>query len=121
MDTNEMISMYVQLRDKVDEIKERHKADLEPLLEGIALLETALLNKLNAEGLKSIKSEAGTAYTRELKSVKIVDWDQTLDYIKNNERWDLLTKKIRSDGDEELNIPGTEVDRILKISVRRSQ
>lgn len=119
---DDLIQKYVEVRDRKDALKEKHAKELEPYEEALSMVESALRDKMQELGVNSFKCEHGTAYTKELKSVGVVDWKEVLDYVKKNERWDLLTRKITTSALQEGEyVPGTEVSKVLKVNVRRGK
>jgi hypothetical protein len=122
---DDLIGKYVQLRDKEAEIKERHKEELKPYKDAMAKLEKALQDMLQEQGVNSMKGAHGTVYRQEVSNLKVTDFNETLQYIKDNERWDLLEKRVNKTVVQEIqqegeDVPGTEIERTLKVQVRRS-
>lgn len=71
---NDIVGKYIQLRDKVGDIKERHKQELAPFTVAMGKLEAFLLAQMNALGADSIKTPHGTPYISKRTSVTIADW-----------------------------------------------
>lgn len=68
-----VIGKYVELRDEVKAIGERHAAELAPYTEQMDRIEAWLLANLNQDGVDSYKTSAGTAYKSTTTSVKLAD------------------------------------------------
>jgi len=121
-----MIEKYLQLRRKVDEIKEKHKTELAPFLKVMEQLEAGLLDHLNQAGTDSTHAKAGTAYKNTVTSVTVQDWAKTLDYIKETNSWDLLEARVSKTGALEIveetkePIPGVQITQVIVLRVRAS-
>ena len=120
MNIDALIGAYVQLRDKKDALKKRHSEELRPIDEMMAKLEGTLQQAMAEQNVKSFKSDHGTAYTSELVSAKVVDFNDTLSYIQENDRYDLLERRVNKTVVQEIgDVPGVELTRTLKVNVRR--
>jgi hypothetical protein len=82
---DDVVRVYVQRRDEIKAIGERHAAELKPHLEKQHMLEQALLSMLNAGNLDSAKTEHGTAYRSTQTSVTVDKendgWSALVDFI----------------------------------------
>lgn len=121
-----MIKAYVQLRDMKKDLADRHKEEMKPINEKMAILEAGLLRALNQTGSESIKTKYGTTYLIDRKSVKIEDWDTTLDHIMKHGLWHMLERRLaKSAVDEYIEAndaapPGVSISTDTTIGVRRS-
>lgn len=119
-----MIESYLQLRNKVAKIEERHKDELMPYAKLREQLENALLAHLNEAGVDSTKCKAGTAFKSTATSVTVKDWPSTLTYIKDNDLWDLLEARVNKTTAVEIieeqkkPIPGVQIARATVLRVR---
>lgn len=59
---DQVVSKYVELRDRKAEIEAKHKEELRPLREALDSLEAWLMDQLNKQGVDSFKTKQGTAY-----------------------------------------------------------
>lgn len=120
MNIDEVIEAYVKLRDRKDQIKKRHGEELAPFDASMAKLEGKLQEAMQAQNVKSFKSDHGTAYTSELVSAKVVDFNDTLAYVRAHDRWDLLERRVNKTVVQDIgDVPGVEITRTLKVNVRR--
>lgn len=93
-DLEKRIGQYVTLRDKIKDIKDKHKAELEPFNQALELLGAALLGHLNATKQDSANARsAGTAYRTTQKSASIVDADAFRRHVIGTEDYGLLDLK----------------------------
>lgn len=124
--TAQMIEKFIQLRDKVDEIKKKHAEQLKPYQEVMQKLEGALMLALDQAGVDNMKCDAGTVYKSTSTSVTVQHWSETLKYIQENEAWDLLEARVSKTAanaiiEESGNpIPGVNVSEAIVLRVRRS-
>ena len=72
-DIKSVVEKYIALRDEKAAIAERQKAELAPLNESMEIIEKWLLAQMDAMGVDSLKTPAGTPYKAITKSVKMVD------------------------------------------------
>ena len=71
-----VIGKYVELRDQLKEIGERHAAELAPYNEQMEKIEAWLLANLNQDGVDSYKTSAGTAYKSTTMSTRMVSHEE---------------------------------------------
>ena len=126
MTVDEMIHKYVAIRDRKKAIEEQQKATLQPYNEILSKLEGYMLEAMNTTGLNSMKSPHGTAYRTVRTSAKVIDWVQTLTYIREHNAWDLLEARVSKLAAQELiketklPIPGVETSSEVVVNVRRA-
>ncbi len=88
-----IVERYVQLRDKLAEMKAEYEASTAGLKSGMAKLENAIMATLNEQGVESVRTNAGTAFKSISTSATVADWDAYLAFVKDNDRWDMLEKR----------------------------
>ncbi len=126
MTIDDMIDKYVKLRDKTKEIKERHANELERYTTVMDTLEAWMLEALNQAKLTSMKSVHGTAYKTTRTSAKVINWTETLSFIRENNAWDLLEARVSKLAaqaiidETQLPIPGVETSSEVCVNVRRA-
>lgn len=120
MDMNKLIDFYIQLRDKKKEVQDRHKAELEPYDAGMMKLEAKMQEQLSSLGVDKLGGDAGTVFTKTNVSISVEDWDEVLDYVKSNEAFDLLEKRVsKTAAQERGDVPGLRTTQVKTIQVRR--
>ena len=122
------IEQYRAVRDKIKEIKDGHKVQLEPYNELLEKLGAALLDALNATKQDNAKTKAGTAYKTIEVSATIEDVTAFKRHVIGTESWDLLDFKANktavvdfiADPDNKTKTPppGVKFSAIYKIGVR---
>jgi hypothetical protein len=126
MSVDVMIEKYVKLRDKKKEIADAYAVQVAPFDDAMDRLEGYMLEALNQSGLTSMKSAHGTAYKSMRTSAKVVDWPETLAYIKENNAWDLLEARVSKLAAQQIitetkrPIPGVETSSETCVNVRRA-
>lgn len=121
-----LIENYVRVRDKKREVETKHKAELAPFNDMLERIEGWMLEALNNAGLSSMKSPHGTAYKSIRTSAKVVDWIETLNFIRETSAWDLLEARVSKLVAEQIMketgapIPGVETSRETVVNVRRA-
>lgn len=126
MNIDDVIKGYVKMRDALDARVAEQKAELVPMRENMRKVEAWLQNQLQTQGLKNFKGASGTAFLKEVTSATVQDWDATLEFIKTNERWELLERRVSKTVVEDYAEstgeipPGVELKREIVVQVRRS-
>jgi len=119
-DTNTLISYYIQLRDRKKEMQTRHKEELEPIEGGLMKLEGMMQERLNDMGVEKMGGDTGTVFTKVNTSITVEDWESVLGYIKNNDAFDILDRRVNKTAAQERgDVPGLRTSQIKTIQVRR--
>jgi hypothetical protein len=90
----QLIDRYVKLRDKKAVMKAEYEASVAKIDEAMEKVENFILGHLNANGVDSVGSPAGTAFKSTVTSATVKDWDALLDYIKRDQAWNLLDHRV---------------------------
>lgn len=120
-----VIAAYIKTRDLRDEIRRRHKDELAPINERLEKLGAWLHKKLLADGLQNVSVKGvGVAFFKDAVSVTVEDWDATLDFIKSNDAFDLLERRVSKSAyelyhEEGITVPGVKITREKEIHVQR--
>ncbi len=93
-----MVAKYVALRDKKAAIKKGHVAQLAPYNEALDMLEARMLAALQGAGQESSRTLGGTAYKVVRTDAKVSDWPKVLEYIRENDAWELLESRVVAAG-----------------------
>lgn len=122
MDINILTEKYIQLRDKQAE----YKAKIAKLEEAKEKVEAFMLQFLQDNNTESVKTATGTVYKSVFTSATVADWPTALEFIKANECWDMLERRVSKTAvtayiEEHADTPpGVNVFRKLNINIRRS-
>ena len=126
MTTGELIANYIKLRDKANDIKNKHKEELAPYNSAMQQIEDHIQKVMDESDLENLKSDAGTAYKSVQTSVTVADWDPFKEYIITTGSWHMLDKRANKTAvsealDETGELPpGLDMKRSIKINIRRS-
>lgn len=122
MDTNDLTSIYLKIRDKRAAISiedKRLKAQLE-MIEGL------LLGQLNTNGARAMSTTNATFFKKLDIKPSASDWQQVYDYIKENDAFHMLEKRLTKVAIEAYRAehdgmapPGVQVFEEWKVQVRK--
>lgn len=94
LSTDKVIETYLKLRAKKEAIEAEAKEKVVEIKANLLKLEAYLKEKMDAEGETSKKTPFGTAFITTTDFAQVGDWDATLSFIKENEAWDMLEKRV---------------------------
>jgi hypothetical protein len=123
---NDDVEAYIKLRDSKSQLKANYDTLKAPVEAQMAALEGKILKHFQTNGIESARTEKGTAYKSVRTSATVADWDALLTFIKDNDLWHLLERRVSKDGavqykDENGALPpGINWREELTINVRRS-
>jgi|TARA_R110000803_G_scaffold60921_3_gene120506 hypothetical protein len=91
---DKVISTYINFRNQKEAIESESKAKVKELKEQMAKLEAWLKERADQDGVDSFKTANGTAFLTTTDFAQVADWDAVLSFIKDNEAFDLLEKRV---------------------------
>lgn len=94
-DMNEIASAYVRLREARRQLKRQYEEEDAKLKTGLDKLESIMLAHLNDTSAESVRTDSGTFYKQEHIIPSAADWQLVYDWIKENEAWDLLERRLK--------------------------
>jgi hypothetical protein len=122
----EMVGIYIKIRNRIEEAEERHKSELEKLKEEYDIVSQHLLGICNEQNLDSIKTPAGTVSRRVSSRYWTSDWAQMHQFILDNQAPFLLEQRIHNGNMKQFleenpdTLPiGLQADRKFVIQVRK--
>jgi hypothetical protein len=124
MNIDDATQAYLRMRDRVKQIKEKHKQELAPFNEKMDKIESALLKYFSEKGMQSCRTKHGTPYITERMSVKVVDREAYLAYVLENNALPFLESKANTTAvkeymeEHEDTPPGVKVTVERKVNVR---
>lgn len=119
------VAEYVQLRDKVKAAEEEFKRRMAPHKQRLTELENEMLNYLNQNELQNVKTRKwGTVYRKDKTNASVADWARFLDFIIENDAFDMLerrcnTSQVVEHMKEEGPVPGVNVSTYSTVGVRK--
>jgi len=126
IDINLRVEQYVKLRDKISEIKDRHKTELKPFNDMLEHLGGVLLQHLESTNQEASRCASGTVYRSLDESVSLADPEAFMDYITNNNAWELMDRRanktaVKAFIEEHKSLPpGVNYSSTFKVGVRRA-
>lgn len=90
----DVIRTYMKLREQKAAIEAETKDRLAGLKVKMEKLEAYLKIQMDEQKLTSFKSEYGTAFLTTTDYANVSDWDATLDFVRTNDAFDMLEKRV---------------------------
>jgi hypothetical protein len=90
----DVIRTYMKLREQKAAIEAEMKDQVASLKAKMEKLEAYLKTQMDAQGLTSFKSDYGTAFLTTTDYANVADWDVVLDFIRTNDAYDMLEKRV---------------------------
>lgn len=91
---DKIIETYITLRGQKEAIEADVKEQVAGIKDKMAKLEAWIQAKSDETGVKSFKTDHGTAFLTTSDFASVGDWDAVLDFVKTNDAWDMLTKGV---------------------------
>jgi hypothetical protein len=95
-DIEKRIGQYVQIRDAIKRLKERHSAEMAPLLSIQEKLSGLLEAAMDASNTDGLKSKAGTCYRSTRYTASLADPDAFMRYVVANNAFDLIDRRANA-------------------------
>ena len=89
-----VIDTYLKLRNKKEAIEAETKDRVAGIKENMAKLEGWIKEQADKQGVKSFKTDHGTAFLTTTDFAQVADWDAVLSFIKDNDAFDMLEKRV---------------------------
>tara|TARA_R100000458_G_C8077728_1_gene113784 strand:- start:125 stop:529 length:405 start_codon:yes stop_codon:yes gene_type:complete len=91
---DKVIDGYLKLRGEKEAIEAETKEKVKGIKEQLAKIEAWLKEEADRTGVDSFKTAKGTAFLTKTDFAQVADWDAVLEFIKENEAFDLLEKRV---------------------------
>ena len=125
---DKLAEIYIKIRDKRVELKEKFEAEDTALKEQQDLLAQEMLEVCYENNADSIKTPAGTIIRKVDTRYWTTDWDSMYQFIQEHDAYPLLEKRIHQtnlkqflEENPELLPAGLQADRKYTVVVRRSK
>tara|TARA_R110000868_G_scaffold21613_11_gene89463 strand:- start:2722 stop:3129 length:408 start_codon:yes stop_codon:yes gene_type:complete len=89
-----VIDHYIKLRDSKSALKAEYDKQVKEVELKMNKFEAYLLQQADAQGVTSFKTKNGTAFVTTVDMANVADWDAVLKFIKDNDAWDMLEKRV---------------------------
>lgn len=126
LDLGQVTRAYINIRDARSALRKQYEGEDLKLEEAQDKLESVMLEHLNKHGMDAVRTEAGTFYRQEDITPSAGDWNALYTWIKDNDAWDALEKRIKKTFIREYQEthqgglpPGVSVYREFVVRVRR--
>lgn len=122
---DQLLAYYVQAKDGAEQMANRHKVELKPVNDVMALCLKELHKRLLDQGIDAIKSEAGTVFLTTQDSVSLEDPAVFLEFVKTSGQFELLDIKANKTSSKDFLAahnqlpPGVKYSSIRVAQVRR--
>lgn len=126
IDIASVTTQYVENRDELAKVRERHKQEVAPYLEVQERLNATLLDYLNKINAENVKSSAGTVYRTKKASASVSDMESFWSYVIATCDWDLVDRKANVSAVAEhiekngVAPPGVNYSQVNVVGVRRA-
>ena len=128
MDANQLVKVYIKIRDAKERKVKQHEEELAVLEQQLDVVEQELLAICKATGQDGGKTENGS-FTRTVKTrYWTSDWDSMYQFIKDHDAPELLERRVHQGNFKEFlqdnpdKMPqGMNVDSRYSITVRRAK
>lgn len=91
---DELVQLFIMLRDDIAKEKAAFDQRVADKKAKQAKIEGILLGRFQESGAESVRTAFGTAYKSTKKQASVADWDALLNYIRQEEAWELLTHAV---------------------------
>ena len=89
-----VIDTYITLRGQKEALEHDAKERVADIKEKMAKLEAWIQAKSDETGVKSFKTDAGTAFLTTSDFASVGDWDAVLEFVQKHSAYDMLTKGV---------------------------
>lgn len=122
---DDVVATYMKLRSQKESMEAEVKDKVSTIKAKMEKLEAWIKEQADVQGVTSFKTKHGTAFLTTTDYANVADWDAVLDFIRQQEAFDMLEKrisKIAVRGYIEANKavpPGVNYGTKLEINIRK--
>lgn len=91
---DQAIATYIKLRSKRDRLEEELKEKLSEVKRNMEKIEQFIELCASEQGVKSFKTDSGTAFIQTKDFASVADWDVVLRFIQDTSSYDMLEKRV---------------------------
>lgn len=124
--TDQLIERYVAIRDGKERLEAAHKQEVARYKKAMEKIEGLLMDRMNADGEESKRTQHGTCYKSVKVTAKVADRDAFLAFVQEHNAWDFVESRVNgkeveryAEEHDELP-PGVTTTRFVKVGVRRA-
>lgn len=126
VDHDAIIDRYIAMRNAKAKLKADYEAAAAKYTDGMEKIEKWFLKTMNENGQKSVATKSGTAYKTTTVTTSVADWDAVLNFIKQNNMWNMLNHAVNKTAVEEYRAanddlpPGVNWREAVTVQIRKS-
>jgi hypothetical protein len=94
INVEDVITTYMKLRGQKEVIEKKAKDEVATIKEKMEKLEAWIKEQADLQGVTSFKTRSGTAFLTTTDFATVADWDAMLEFVKENEAYDLFEKRV---------------------------
>lgn len=94
MTVDDVVALYVRLRDEKSEIKRKAEEATAALDAKLDKLEAWVKIKADEQGVTSFKTKHGTAFLTTVDYASVEDWGAMVSFVKENDAFDMFEKRV---------------------------
>lgn len=94
VNVDQVVAAYMKLRDQKAAIRKEADDKIDEIETKLDKLEKWIKVKADADGVTSFKTPHGTAFLTTTDFANVEDWDATLNFIKTNDAFDMLERRV---------------------------
>jgi len=94
MKVDELIQAYRDLRDQLGTDRKGYKAREAHMKGKMQTISMVLRDRGDVAGVESFRTDAGTAYRNVKVKYTVLDWPQTVEYVKQTNNFQILQKRV---------------------------
>lgn len=94
VNVDDVVATYMKLRSQKESIEAEVKDRVSAIKAKMEKLEAWIKEQADAQGVTSFKTKHGTAFLTTTDYANVADWDAVLGFIRTQEAFDMLEKRI---------------------------
>jgi len=124
IDLDGIVQAYIACRDQRDRIKQEAKDKCAQIEQMMSDAEGYMMQHLKDTGTESVKTAHGTFYRNKFTRAKVEDAAAFFGYVRDNDRVDLLEKRVAKtavvdDLENGIETPGVTMTSGFEVRIRR--
>ena len=125
IDLDGIVQAYIACRDQRDRIKQEAKDKCAQIEQMMSDAEGYMMQHLKDTGTESVKTAHGTFYRNKFTRAKVEDAAAFFGYVRDNDRFDLLEKRVAKtavvdDLENGIETPGVTMTSGFEVRIRRT-
>ena len=94
VNVDDVVATYMKLRSQKEAIEAEVKDRVSTIKAKMEKMEAWIKEQADVQGVTSFKTKHGTAFLTTTDYANVADWDAVLDFIRTQEAFDMLEKRI---------------------------